>query len=479
MMSKMFTILMIDDEVRLLETYGRRLRNAGYEVATAPMPLTALEVLKAQRFDLIICDLRMPGMTGLELQNRARELHPEIPFVLATAYGDDETVAELFRNGGVEYLKKPFGFADLLSVVQKVEETENIKRENAALREENLELKKTAAAAAAQATVEIVAQSERMQDVMRRLTKVARSEASVLLRGESGTGKEVMARFVHANSPRAERIFLSTNCGAIAESLLEAELFGHRKGSFTGATEDRKGLFETANGGTLFLDEIGEVPLHLQVKLLRALQEGEIQRVGDPIPQRVNVRVIAATNRDLEAEVAAGRFRQDLFYRLNIIPIVLPPLRERNGDVDNLIEFFLRKYAADSGATCTVTSQAMQLLRHYNYPGNIRELENAIHHAAVLCDNGEIHPEDLPEQMRLPLVAEAHEPTAQPVAVVERISLDELEAAAILDALRRSHFNRTKTAERLNITRRTLGYRIEKHDLEPQIEKMKNELENE
>mgnify|MGYP001412067133 FL=1 len=313
-----------------------------------------------------------------------------------------------------------------------------------------------------------VAVSRAMRDVLERARKVAAANSSVLLHGESGTGKEVLAKAIHLMSSRASGPLIVVNCGAVPESLMESEFFGHVKGSFTGAIETRKGMFESAHGGTIFLDEIGEVPLHLQVKLLRVLQEGEIQRVGDSVPRKVDVRVIAATNRNLEAEVAAGRFRQDLYYRLNVIPIYIPPLRERREDIPPLIEHFLRKYAQGASPK-RLSRDAFQLLMRYDYPGNIRELENAIEHAVVLSEGEEIQSADLPIQIQN---ASQERPLAR--EALEQWKLEDLEKQAILAALEKTRYNFTRAATHLGITRRTLGYRIKKYGLEEQIaEKLK------
>ncbi len=493
----MTSVLMIDDEVRLLEPTARQLKRAGYDVSTATTAEAGLEMLNDHAFDIAVCDLRMPGMDGLEFQKAAKQKRPDMVFVLATAHGDDENVAEMFRSGGVDYLKKPFQFAELLGVIKRIEDTRKIKRENDILRNENQVLRQKAQEKDVKLK-NIVAAGAAMQNVMRILHKVAPTDASVLLCGESGTGKEIIARALHQLSGRSDRIFLSINCGAIPELLLEAELFGHVKGAFTGAVETRKGVFETADGGTLFLDEVGEIPLHLQVKLLRVLQEGELQRVGDPMPRPVDVRVIAATNRDLADGVRSGWFRQDLFYRLNVIQITLPPLRERGEDLPLLIDFFRKKFAnSDTKTMPKLSAAAAELLMSYPYPGNIRELENAIEHACVLCEKGQaIQPDDLPLQMQLfakdpgkivipnstkPVAAAPAPPADEPppIAGRPRQSLEEMEIDAIMDALRRAHFNRTHAAQILGVTRRTLGYRIEKYDLEGQIEALKKKIENE
>ncbi|NLD61075.1 sigma-54-dependent Fis family transcriptional regulator [Candidatus Sumerlaeota bacterium] len=483
----MTSILMIDDEIHVLEPTARRLTQHGYEVATASLPTDAVDMLKVRTFDIIICDYRMPGMTGLELQKKAQSLSPKTAFILCTAYGTDETVAEMFREGGIDYQKKPFTIQELLGTIRRVEE---IKGKQPTPPTENAMPRQNVTSAESVEKNDVVCRGKAMSEVMVLLKKAAASNAPVLLTGESGTGKEVMARLIHSLSARTDKVFQSINCGAIPESLLEAELFGHVRGAFTGAVETRKGVFETADGGTIFLDEIGEIPLHLQVKMLRVLQEGELYRVGDPVPRTVNVRVVAATNRNLEQGVAEGWFRLDLYYRLNVIPILLPPLRDRDEDLPALIDHFMAKYAKGSGKTHKLSDGARKLLLKYTYPGNIRELENAIEFALVMCDDtGTIKKEDLPKQIQnfefdaasathMTSGGKTFDDTNDDLSAENgHSSLDEAEIKEILNAMRRAHFNKTRAAELLRITRRTLGYRIEKYQLEPQIEKLKHEIE--
>jgi len=329
------------------------------------------------------------------------------------------------------------------------------------LREENKSLRQTLVPRFE--PKDIVAVSAAMREVLKRVEKVAASDASVLLRGESGTGKEVLATAIHAAGPRRERPLVKVNCGALPETLLESELFGHTRGAFTGAYETRKGLFQQADGGTIFLDEIGEVSPALQVKLLRVLQAGEFQRVGDAQTFRVDVRVLAATNRDLEAMIGAGHFRADLYYRLNVVPIVIPPLRERAGDIPALIDHFLSRLRRRGGRAVRLSPEAFALMESYAWPGNIRELENALEHAFVMCEKDAITPSDLPVAVQNALTREAGR-AAAPGREAPR-TLEELERQALLEALEATAYNHTRAAIKLGITRRTLGYRLEKYGL--------------
>jgi transcriptional regulator with PAS, ATPase and Fis domain len=357
------------------------------------------------------------------------------------------------KKGALDYLIKPFPMDELKLLLKRIEETRNLREENQRLRE----------VIGQKFSVEnIVAESRQMQDVLARARKVAASNASVLLRGESGTGKEVLAKAIHTMSSRAAGTLVMVNCGAVPENLLESEFFGHVKGSFTGAIDNRKGMFETANGGSIFLDEIGEVPLHLQVKLLRVLQEGEIQRIGESTAQKVDVRIIAATNRNLEEAVAAGTFRQDLYYRLNVIPVQIPPLRERPDDIPPLIEFFLRKFS-QADARKRLSPDSLSLLLRYDYPGNIRELENAIEHAVVLSEQDVIQIGDLPLQVQN---FEWTRSAGVSNTGAEAMRLEDIEKRCILSALEKARYNYTRAAAHLGITRRTLGYRIQKYGLE-------------
>lgn len=454
----MTSLLIIDDEPKMSGVLSRLLSKEGYEVEFTDSPAQGLEKLAARSFDIIFCDLKMPELSGIDVLERAKRISPSTDFVVMTAYASAQTAVESMKKGAFDYLIKPFPIDELKLLIQRIEETRNLKEENQRLKEvigqkfsfEN-----------------IVARSKQMQDVLARARKVAGSNASVLLRGESGTGKEVLAKAIHNMSSRAKGPLVIANCGAIPENLLESEFFGHIRGSFTGAIETRKGMFETAHTGSIFLDEIGEVPLHLQVKLLRVLQEGEIQRVGESMPRKVDVRIIAATNRDLEEAVAQQQFRQDLYYRLNVIPVHLPPLRERRDDLVPLIEHFLVRFSP-AGHIKRLSPDALALLQRYDYPGNIRELENAIEHAVVLSEDDLIHVSDLPLQIQN--FEWARSAGAAAPSSGNHMHLEDIEKRCILSALEKTQYNYTRAAAHLGITRRTLGYRIQKYSLSDIIE---------
>ena len=488
------SLLIIDDEPKMSGVLARMLSRDGYSVQWTDNPHKAVTLLSEGTFDIILCDLRMPGLSGIDVLEHAKKHSPDVDFVMMTAYATPQTAVESMKKGAIDYLIKPFSIDELRALIRRIEVTRTERPadspDNApapvpgtppgATRSSVAQAMPSAGAGAGAAAADlpgIIAESHEMKEVITRIRKVAASDASVLLRGESGTGKEVIARAIHRLSSRASAPLISVNCGAIPESLMESELFGHIKGSFTGAIENRKGLFESADGGSIFLDEIGEVPPYLQVKLLRVLQEGEIQRVGESTQRAVKVRVIAATNRDLEADVARGDFRQDLYYRLNVIPITLPPLRERRADIQPLIHHFLRRFSP-AGAVLRLSPPASRLLTAYDYPGNIRELENAIEHAVVLCEGGEIQPADLPVQIQNAgsfktsgtSLTSHFAPSSTPG------HLEEIEVRCILSALEKSRYNFTRAAQHLGITRRTLGYRIHKYGLDESIAQHKADL---
>ncbi|MGI8907850.1 MAG: sigma-54-dependent transcriptional regulator [Candidatus Sumerlaeaceae bacterium] len=479
----MTSLLIVDDEPKMSGVLARMLARDGYDVDWTDSPATALEKLNDRGFDIVLCDLRMPEMSGIDVLERAKRVNPAMDFVMMTAFATPQTAVESMKKGAIDYLIKPFAIEELKALIKRIEQSRTDREEETPSHHElkeyagSLTATPTGSTPAVQntgATPEalkgIVAGSTQMQDVLTRTRKVAASNASVLLRGESGTGKEVLARAIHSLSARKAAPLVIINCGAIPESLMESELFGHLKGSFTGANENRKGMFESANGGSIFLDEIGELPLHLQVKLLRVLQEGEVQRVGESVQHKVDVRVIAATNRNLEDAVARGEFRQDLYYRLNVIPITLPPLRERPGDLQPLIQHFLRRFTA-AGSPKTLSPDAQALLMRYDYPGNIRELENAIEHAVVLSDGATIHVTDLPFQIQnFEWARGIGSAPAGSGATGEHMHLEEIEKRCILSALEKTRYNHTRAAAHLGITRRTLGYRIQKYGLEAQID---------
>ncbi|MEK7879476.1 MAG: sigma-54 dependent transcriptional regulator, partial [candidate division NC10 bacterium] len=363
------------------------LAKRGFEVSLAADGREALARFSREPFDLVLTDQKMPGFSGLELIEAVRAQNPETPVIVMTAYGTIETAVAAIKAGADDYLTKPLNLDELLHRVYQARERQRLLRENRELREALQERHRVEG---------IIGESGRMQEVLSLVRRVAPSDATVLIRGESGTGKELIAKAIHYASPRAAGPLVRVNCAALPESLMESELFGHEKGAFTGAVATRKGRFELADGGTLFLDEIGDLPLHLQVKLLRALQEREIERVGSSRPITANVRVLAATHRDLEALVREGRFRDDLYYRINVVTVTLPPLRERREDLPLFIEHFLRRFAEKNGKVIRgLTRDAREALLRYDYPGNVREMENLIERAVVLTRDEVIGPEDL------------------------------------------------------------------------------------
>jgi two-component system NtrC family response regulator len=449
-MADPFRILVVDDEPAQRELVGGFLRKHGFEVVEAGGGKEAVARFKQEAFDLVLTDQRMPDLSGLEVLEAVRSTSPETAVVIITAYGTIETAVSAVKAGAADYLTKPLNLDDLLHRVHRVRERQRLVAENRELRE----------ALAERHRVEgIIGDSGRMQEVLSLVRRVAPSDATVLIRGESGTGKELIARALHHASPRAAGPLVKVNCAALAESLLEAELFGHEKGAFTGAVAGRKGRFELADGGSIFLDEIGDLPPHLQVKLLRVLQEREFERVGSSRPIKVDVRLLAATHRNLEALVREGRFREDLYYRINVVTIMLPPLRERREDLPPLIEHFLRVFAGKNGKTVRgLTREAREALLRYDYPGNIRELENLMERAVVLTRDDVIGVEDLPLALEAPAWETGEE--AGLIAAVEG-----LERRMIREALAKADGTQTRAAELLGISERVLRYKLKKYGL--------------
>jgi len=406
------SILLVDDEQNILKTVRIALESSGYRVTSYLNPLQAVEAMRDTPFDIGLFDLKMQPIDGIQLLREARSLAPDMTVVLMTAHGSINSAVEAIKLGAYDYLQKPFEFSELQRFMDKV-------REHRRLRAEVKELKE--ALSRRKAFGLLVTRSERMKSIIDLAMKVADSNISVLVEGESGTGKELLAHLIHDHSPRREKPFVTVNCTALAETLLESELFGHVKGAFTGAVRDREGRFEAADGGTMFLDEIGEIPSPTQVKLLRFLQHKEFERVGETTTSKVDVRVIAATNRDLQAAVNAGAFREDLFYRLNAVRIKLPPLRERQEDIPLLAQHFLNKL----GGTQDVAPQVMSALQAYTWKGNVRELENVIERALILSHGETIQMYHLPEEFQT-----LTEPAQRPM------SLEEIEQQHIIKVLR-------------------------------------------
>jgi DNA-binding NtrC family response regulator len=449
-MPEPFRVLVVDDEPAPRELVAGFLRKHGFEVAEAGGGDAALARFRQEAFDLVLTDQRMEGVSGLDLLRAVRAINPEAGVIVMTAYGTIETAVGAIQAGATDYLAKPLNLDALLHRIHAVRERQRLVTENRELRE----------ALAERHRVEgIIGESGAMQEVLSLVRRAAPSDATVLIRGESGTGKELIARALHHASPRARGPLVKVNCAALPESLLESELFGHEKGAFTGAIAARKGRFELADGGTLFLDEIGDLPLHLQVKLLRVLQEREFERVGASHPTAVDVRLVTATHRPLEALVREGRFRDDLYYRINVVTIALPPLRERREDLPLLIDHFLRTFAARNGKTVGgLTREAREALLRYDYPGNVRELENLIERAVVLTRDDGIGLGDLPLTLQDP--APGPERPAGLTAAVEG-----LERRMIHAALDRADGVQTRAAELLGVSERVLRYKLRKYGL--------------
>lgn len=433
------SILVVDDEKNQREILETILSGEGYDVTTASSGEAAMKFVESRRFDLVLTDLKMTGMSGLDLLKELTNYDKSIIVILLTAHGSVDSAVDALRLGAFDYLQKPYDSAKLLETVSRA-------------------LNKLSAL-----DTEIVSVSPEMDKVKKLILKIAKSNSTVLIRGESGTGKELIARAMHMNSLRASETFQAVNCAAINENLLESELFGHEKGSFTGAVGEKKGLFEIADRGTLFLDEIGELDIALQAKLLRALQEREIRRVGGVKEIPVDVRVLAATNRDLLKMTEEKRFREDLYYRLNVLSIEIPPLRERSSDLAVLIDYFVKKHTRGTDRDISIDPAAKKLLNDYHYPGNVRQLESAIERAILLSENDTITVDDLPPEM-----SSAGRPAAtadgdtQFKLPPEGVNFEDVERSLIMQAMDRTDNNITKSAKLLGLTFRTLQYRLEK-----------------
>jgi two-component system response regulator PilR (NtrC family) len=450
-------ILVVDDEAIQRDIVRDILEDQGYDVFTSESGQEALEHIKTSPVDVILTDLRMPGIDGVELMESIKEFHPEIVVVVITAYGSIESAVDAMKKGAYHYLTKPLDKEQLTLIVQRALQTKHLSDENRLLRRELQERYEFH---------NIIGRSRNMQEVFRMIEKVAPSESTVIIYGESGTGKELVARALHCHSRRKDGTFLAVNCAAIPNSLLESEMFGYEKGAFTGANTQKKGLFEEAHQGTLFLDEIGDLDTVLQAKLLRVLQEGEFQRVGGTKTIQVDVRLLAATNKHLEEEVKEGRFRQDLYYRLNVVPIFLPPLRDRKEDIPYLIEHFLRKYQQKHGKPLKrVTSEVMKHLMDYRWDGNVRELESVIERSVILAEQEEIGVETLPEKVRESGISNSAAAAIHFDIPDEGISLDHVERSLIESALSKTGWSIKKASELLGITYKTLQYRIQKYQL--------------
>jgi two-component system NtrC family response regulator len=450
-------ILLAEDDASLSRVVQFKLEHRGYSVTTAKNGVEALDLIRRRNYDLLLTDVRMPEMDGIELLSKAKELRPELYVVLITAHATVRQAVDAMKGGAFDYLTKPFDENELFSVVANVERFLRLELERKEFTTSREEF---------EVSLRLIGTSEALRRLMDVVAKVAQTDTTVLIMGESGTGKELVARSIHEQSRRRHRSFIGVNCAAIPKDLIESELFGHIKGAFTGADRDRKGRFELADGGTILLDEIGELAADIQVKLLRVLQEGEIDRVGGEGSQSVDVRVLAATNADLKAKVREGTFREDLFYRLSVIPLNVPNLRDRTSDIPLLVEEFLRRF---TGGSLHYTDDFINVLQAYSWPGNIRELENLIERVVALRTNDTLTLEDIPEEM-LETVNDAsrngmHIPSTD--ALIESgASLDDIQRHAIIEALEAEDWNQTRAAKRLSIPRHVLLYRMKKLSIE-------------
>jgi DNA-binding NtrC family response regulator len=451
------SVLVVEDNDLERNITAETLREEGFAVEEAAVGKRALEILSSSRFDVVLTDLMMPGMSGEELLAQVRSVHPASQVVVLTAHGTIESAVKAMKNGAFYYLTKPTDRETLVMTVGKAAELSNLQQENLLLRtrlEGKFEIEG------------VIGQHPAIVEVVRIVRKVAPSNSTVLIQGESGTGKEVIARAIHRLSPRATRPFVAINCSAIPDALIENELFGHERGAFTGATERKIGLIESADKSTLFLDEIADLGFGVQAKILRVLQEREVRRVGGNESFRVDVRLLAATNRNLAEEVAEGRFREDLYYRVNVVTITLPPLRERRSDLPQLVEHTLARFARMAGAKPKeVSREAMEVMLDYSWPGNVRQLESAIERASLLCEGDRITPRDLPEEVVAPKSSARGERVGRADRFElppEGINFENFERELILQSMERAEWVIAKAAKMLGMSYRTLQYRLDK-----------------
>jgi two-component system NtrC family response regulator len=450
-------ILLADDDAALRRVIQFKLKQMGYDVTVAADGEEALAILKNNRFDLLLTDMRMPKLNGIELLERAKQVQPELEVILITAYATISQAVQAVKLGAFDYLTKPFEDEQLYVAIDKALRFRKLEDENKQLKGK---------LAGKEYLKRIVGVSRPFKELMETVEKIAPTDATVLLSGESGTGKEVIARTIHYKSLRSDRDFIAVNCAAIPKELIESELFGHVKGAFTGAVRDKKGKFELADGGTLFLDEISELGIELQAKLLRVIQEREIEPVGSEKKTAIDVRIIAATNINLKERVSTGKFREDLYYRLNVIPLHVPSLRERREDIPVLVKEFLHKFGR--GQKIEIDAELMEALENYDWPGNIRELENLIERMVILRKKDKLTLADLPDDFATERAVGPAETT--PVAL-DNLTFHEAEKKLIVDALNKSSWNKSKAAKRLNIPRHVLIYRMKKYGIfynEPQ-----------
>jgi two-component system NtrC family response regulator len=452
----METILIVDDEKNYLVILEALLAPEGYEIITEDNALNALRLIRETDLDLVITDMKMPGMDGMKLLEEAKRIDSELPVIMMTAYGTIEMAVEAMKKKAYDYITKPFRNEELKLTVRKSLELYRLKKENRLLSEALSDRYKCG---------NIIGKSEPMLKIYDMIWKVAQSRASVMIIGPSGTGKELIAKAIHFSSPRKNKPFISINCGALTETLLESELFGHEKGAFTGAVAMKKGRFELADSGTLFLDEVGEMSPSLQVKLLRVLQEMEFERVGGTKTINVDVRILAASNRNLKEDVDQGRFREDLFYRLNVVQIEVPPLKERIEDIPLLVGHFIEKYRPSEGGKIELSPEIWKVLYSYSWPGNIRELENIIERALVMSPDETITIEDLPDHLMEKKEEKIELDKIVPVNMPLVDALEQIEEKLIVRALSSSNNVQSKAAEMLGISRRVIHYKMKKHGM--------------
>jgi two-component system response regulator PilR (NtrC family) len=453
----MSNLLIVDDEQSYRQLLSLVFEGEGHSVRTATNGFEALEKLQIEPADVIISDVKMPDMDGIEMLRAVREILPDVGVVMMTAFASVETAREAFKLGADDFIQKPFDVEELKLIVKKTLDKQALIVENRAFKRAQRERG---------SIKNIIGHSDKMQAVYQMIETVAEVQSTVLITGESGTGKELVARAIHDMSPRAEKPFISINCGAFTETLLESELFGYMKGSFTGANANRKGLFEAAHKGTIFLDEIGEMSPAMQVKLLRVLQERRVRPVGAHEELPIDTRVIAATNRDLKAMTADGSFREDLFYRISVIPISLPPLRERREDIASLVSHFIKKYCDQTGRSLSISERAEQILENYTWHGNVRELEHTIERAVALERTEAIQPERLPEHITNYNPERIKAEFDLPDDGINLVThLDNLEKTYVLEALKRTGGNQTRAAELLQMQVRSLRHLLDKHSI--------------
>ncbi len=453
-------ILVVDDEESIREFLEIMLKKEGYDITCAEDGKAAQELLKKKTFDMVISDMQMPNMTGMELLKHVKDISPEILFMMITAFGTAETAVEAMKIGAYDYITKPFKIDEVRINIANALRSKSLEFENRTLKKELVK---------ENGFQNLIGNSDSMHKVFDLIRRVSSTPTNILITGESGTGKEMIAKAIHFNGPLKEKPFIPVNCGAIPESLMESEMFGHKKGSFTGAVVDKIGLFEAADGGTIFLDEVGELPLTIQVKLLRAIQERVIRRVGGVDDTHVNVRIIAATNRDLDEMVDTGMFRQDLFYRLNVINIHAPSLRDRAEDIPILAAHFLKKYNERLNKSInTISAEAMALMTKYEYPGNVRELENMIERTVALESGATILPESLPPFVNTPTgrkMASSHEIQITDDGIELDKVIGHIEKELLIKAIHAAGGVKKRAAKLLGITFRSMRYRFEKYGL--------------